>query len=129
MIVKVELQDSEASRLRDEWEQRALSYEEQAASLREAVASIDAQLNGKLPSKASSPAVLTETAPASKAKKRKKGENLRTIKGFLAGLSGKGATVAEIRKGAGIAVSSAVAVLTKNEKVFEKGNDGLWRLK
>jgi len=129
-MVKIELSDSEARRLRDEWEARASDFAEQAASLREAITAIDAQLAGKLPERPTETQATSAPSrlPPPRRKKRRKGQNLRTVKGFLVGLEGKGATVAEITKGTGIATSSAVAVLKNNAKVFHKGDDGLWKL-
>ncbi len=110
-----------------------MGYEAKVESLRKAIAAIDYQLNGTLTQEFSAltsppkPSVLTPGMGSTT--KRRKGQNLRTIMGFLGALSGKGATVAELSKETRVPISSTVAVLKKGEKVFEKGSDGLWRLR
>ena len=131
-VIKVELDASAARAIRDQWEQEAMGYESKAESLRMAIAAIDCQLNGELPLRPATAAALAPGATpvaVNGSRKRKKGANLRTITGFVQGLAGKGATVAEVSKGTGLPVSSTVAVLKNNKNVFEKGQDGLWRLK
>ena len=127
MGIKIEVPDSEARRLIAEWGQRAMQLEGELAELTNAIASAEAQLNGKL-----SVSEDTESIPApakTTSGKRRKGENLRILQGFLKGIGGKGATVAEISKSTGIGPTSVQAVFRRHSEVFAKGHDGLWKLK
>jgi hypothetical protein len=100
--IKVELDASAARAIRDQWHVRASELECEAESLRVAIAAIDCQLNGELPLRpatAAAPAPGATLVAVNGSRKRKKGANLRTITGFVQGLAGKGATVAEVSKG------------------------------
>ncbi len=122
----VEVPYNEASHLRDEWEQRLIGLQEDAARLEKAIASIDAQLSGQMPL----PQSVSIPANSIKTSKRKKGENLRTIRAYLQRVGVAGATVADISKKTNIHISSCMAVLKRHDDIFAKSaNDGLWRMR
>jgi conjugal transfer/entry exclusion protein len=120
----VEVPYNEASHLRDEWEQRLIGLQEDAAQLEKAIAAIDAQLSGQLPL----PQSVSIPASSIKSNKRKKGENLRTIKAYLDRVGATGATAADISKKTNLHISSCNAVLKRHSDIFAKSTkDGLWR--
>jgi len=122
MSVKIEMPSSEASILRDEWEQKMYQLRGQADELEKAIASIDAQLNRQ-----SVP--FGPVQNIAKSGKRKKGENLRTIQTALSKIP-QGASTAEISQITGLSISSCTAVLKRHDDIFARGNnDGLWRCK
>jgi hypothetical protein len=121
----IEVPFNEASRLRDEWEQRLIGLQEDAAQLEKAIAAVDAQLNGQLPL----PQSVSIPAGSNKSHKRKKGENLRIIKSYLTRIGVTGATIADISKKTNVHISSCNAVLKRHGDIFAKGkNDDLWRI-
>jgi hypothetical protein len=122
-MIKVELPLMEARRLLEDWEQKEVQLEGELGDLKTAIASIRAQLNGKLPESKNQMPLPTTSG------KNQKGQNLRSIQAFLSSLGGRGATTAEISNGAKIGASSVYVVLTRHKDVFTKGDDNLWRLK
>lgn len=115
----------------ESWESRLMEIECEAADLRSAIDGVNAQLAAKLPPPSAKKMRANEPMqlPLNRIGKRKKGENLRVVQGYLSNLNGHGATVAEIAPKVGVGVSSVHLVLTRHKDVFEKGNDGLWRIK
>jgi hypothetical protein len=122
-MIKVELPLMEARRLLEEWENKETQLEGELSELQTAIASIKAQLNGKLPEPINQIPLLDLGG------KSKKGQNLRAIQAFVGSLGSRGATTAEISKGANVGASSVYVVLMRHKDVFTKGDDNLWRLK
>ena len=121
MNVKIELSFDEARSIRDGWAKDLSKLHQQTDELVKKIASIDAQLNGQL--------TLLVPPESPKAKKRKKGENFRTVETYLKSVGVIGATVADISKKTSLPVSSCNAVLKRHEDIFAKASDGLWRCK
>ena len=115
MSIKVELPSNEAQRLMEEWERRAEQLDGELSELKSAIASVKAQLNGKLPGM-DMPTQRTE-APSGKSKK---GENLRIVKSYMDSIGEKGATTAEISAATGVGKSSVYIVLTKYKTISTK---------
>ncbi len=119
MSVKLELSDDEARSLRDRWEQELIQHQGAADELAKKIAAIDTQLTGQI----------SLLEPETKSGKRKKGENLHTLRSYLEALGMRGATVAHIHKATGIPVSSCNAVLKRHDEIFARDRDGFWRIK
>lgn len=127
-MIKVELPPGEAQRLLGEWREREGQLEVELTGLRSAIASVESQLNGKLPLTLRVSDLL-DKANRTKSGKRRKGENLRVLQNYMKTIGEKGATFAEITKSTGIGVSSVRAVFARHSDIFAKGPDDLWRLK
>jgi hypothetical protein len=121
MSVKLELSNDEARNLRDRWAEELIQHQGAADDLMKKIAAIDSQLGGQLS--------LPSSAITAKSGKRKKGENFRTIEGFLNLFGTQGATVAVIHEMTNLPISSCNAVLKRHDDIFARGNDGLWRIK
>ena len=76
MSVKLELSDDEARSLRDRWEQELIQHQGAADELAKKIAAIDTQLTGQI----------SLLEPETKSGKRKKGENLHTLRSYLEAL-------------------------------------------
>lgn len=107
--------------------ERRQQLECELTSVEGQIQEIEAQLKGRLPSTAAD-APRVNGAPRQANGKAPKGENLRIVKAFLGGLSGQGATIAEISSKTKVGLSSVQVVLKRHTDIFTKGPDGLWEL-
>jgi hypothetical protein len=134
MPIKVEITETAASRLVEQWREKLLEVEWEAEELRTNIASVEAQLNGKLHSQKPGSNGVTVQGSFSggtsiPSEKRAKGQNVRAVQSYLQSVHPKGATLAEVHKRAGVPLSSTQLVLKRHADIFTKGSDGLWRLK
>ncbi len=120
MNTLLDLSDDDIRALISIWREGVAKHEAELEEMKSKIASAEATLNGGR---------LAPTPRDTAGGKRRKGENLRLIAGYLGRLNGAGATQAEISKNAKVSMSSTHLILTKKTDLFAKGTDGLWHMK